>query len=107
MSRAVEITNDQEEQIFIDNNPRALIFFGSIKCSHCRNMVPVIDKMSLEYPSIAFGHVEVTNVDVENVNGVPVFVGYLNQVPIEVIEGARPEKLKTMLESLRDSGVQY
>jgi thiol-disulfide isomerase/thioredoxin len=94
-----EITNFQEHQSFINNNNKAIIFFGSIACSHCRNMVPVINQMANKYETVAFGHVETTQVEVENVDGVPVFVGYKIQAPIDVILGANPDKLERMIQT--------
>lgn len=75
-NRVIEITNFNEHESFIANNEKVVLFFGSIRCPHCRNMGPVVEKMAEQYPTVAFGHIEVT--EVENVNGVPVFVGYKN-----------------------------
>lgn len=99
MSRVAEITNFSEQESFIANNERAVLFFGSERCGHCRNMVPVIERMTTQYPSVAFGHVEVTRVKVDNVNGVPVFVNYLRKVPVNVIIGASPQELTSAIET--------
>ena len=94
-----EITSDYEEQQFINTHDRAVIFFGSQRCPHCRDMVPVIQDMIGKYPSVAFAHVEVTAVEVENVNGVPVFVGYRDRNPVDVIVGARVKAVTQMIET--------
>jgi thiol-disulfide isomerase/thioredoxin len=98
-NRVIEITNFNEHESFIANNKRAVIFFGSIKCGHCRNMVPVVGKMAEQYPTVAFGHIEITEVEVENVDGVPVFVGYKDQIPIDMVLGASPKTLTNMIET--------
>jgi len=98
MSHVVELTDFSQQESFIATNPRALIFFGSNSCGHCRNMIPVIERMTSIYPTVAFAHVEVTNVKVNNVGGVPVFVIYLSTVPVDVILGASPEDLSSAIE---------
>lgn len=92
-----ELTSDYHEQQFINTHERAVIFFGSERCPHCRDMVPVIHDMARKYSSIGFAHVEVSEIEVENVKGVPVFVGYRNQNPVEVIVGARVKALTEMI----------
>jgi thiol-disulfide isomerase/thioredoxin len=61
-------------------------------------MVPVFNDMASKYNNVAFGHVEVTKVDVDNVNGVPVFVGYKNHQPVDVVLGANSRSLTDMIE---------
>ena len=98
MSRVVEITDFTDQESFIAKNKRAVIFFGSDRCSHCRNMIPVINRMVSQYPSVGFAHVEVTKVKANNVNGVPVFVIYLSEVPVDIVLGASPGSLSESIE---------
>lgn len=98
MSRVVNITNSDESDAFIARYPRGIIFFGSIRCPHCRTMTPVYENLADKYKSVGFGHVETSKVEVDNLDGVPVFVGYKNGNPIETVIGARPEALITMIE---------
>lgn len=99
MSRVLEITNLQEHDSFIANNDLAVIFFGSDRCQHCRNMVPVVENLADQYPSVAFAHIEVTKVKVENIKGVPAFVGYKMGNPVDIVIGADPEQLIDMIET--------
>lgn len=99
MSRVVEINSVEAQNSFITNNSRALIFFGSNKCNHCRSMVPIFDKLSKKYTSVAFGHVEVTKVKVENLVGVPVFVAYKDHGPIDSVLGSKEQAIIKMIES--------
>ena len=99
MSKVAEITNATENNSFIANNNKSVIFFGSMMCSHCRDMIPVVEDLANEYPSVKFAHVEITEVDVDNVDGVPAFVGYKNHNPIDMVLGASPEKLRKMVET--------
>jgi thiol-disulfide isomerase/thioredoxin len=99
MSRVFEITNFDEHEAFIANNDKAVIFFGSRGCPHCRNMVPIIEEMANKYKTVAFAHIEVSEVEVENVDGVPVFVGYRMHVPVGVVLGASPNKITNMIET--------
>lgn len=99
MSHITEITNDQEHDAFIANNTHAVIFFGSYKCHHCQSMTPIYQKLSDKYPQIAFAHVEVTKVHVDNLDGVPVFVGYRDHVPVDTVLGVDERALINMIET--------
>jgi len=93
-----EITNIEENDAFIANNPAGVIFFGSSSCPHCTRMVPMYKELYKKYPSVAFAHVEVNKVEVDNIKGVPVFVGYKNHVPVDSVVGESPESLIEMIE---------
>lgn len=95
----MEITNYPEHEEFINKNERAVIFFGSNQCGHCRHMVPEIEKMRAQYPTVNFAHVEVTKVRVNNVGPVPIFVNYLRGVPVDIVLGADPKKLSQSIET--------
>lgn len=100
MSHVAEITNYDQQTSFINNNPKGIIFFGSSRCHHCADMIPVVQDLSQKYPSVAFAHVETTKVKVDNVDGVPVFVAYKSSVPIDVLVGADDEKLRDIVHIL-------
>lgn len=100
MSSVTEITNVNEQTAFINGHDSCVIFFGSIRCHHCRDMNDVVADMAMTYPKVAFAHVEVTKVKVANVDGVPVFVGYRKQTPVDVVVGADPEALIQLVSSL-------
>jgi hypothetical protein len=93
MSRVVELTSHIEHDNFIENNKKCVIFFGSKNCGHCSSMVPFTEDLALKNPNIKFGHIEITKVNTENINGVPVFVIYENKLPVEVVLGANKKKL--------------
>jgi len=99
MPRVTEITNFNDHESFIHNNDRGVIFFGSEGCHHCHNMGPFVEELSEKYPNVAFSHVEVSSVDVDHVNGVPVFVGYKLHEPIDVVLGANKKSLVSMIET--------
>lgn len=100
MSNSVtEITNFDEHESFIANNDRAVLFFGSIVCSHCRAMAPIVEKLSKYYPTVKFAHIEVSEVKVENVEGVPVFVGYKYKTPVGKVLGSDQKMLINMIET--------
>ncbi|CAH6418458.1 Hypothetical protein HVR_LOCUS162 [uncultured virus] len=99
-TRIVEITDLQEEAVFTGNNPLAVIFFGSIRCSHCRSMTPVYEKLSNKYLRVAFGHVETSLVEVDDLDGVPTFVAYKQGTPVNKVLGAGERALINMIESL-------
>ena len=98
MSHVIQITNSKESDNFIANNLRGVIFFGSVRCPHCRTMAPIYEELANKYTSTAFAHVETSEVEVDNLDGVPVFVAYKDRKPIDTVIGARPEALTTMIQ---------
>lgn len=102
MSRVVELNSVDDETSFINDNQRCVIFFGSKMCGHCRDITPVYNEMSKKNRHIAFAHVETSKVDVDNLNGVPVFVGYISGIPDDerVVLGASERELDRMIKSM-------
>lgn len=102
MSRVVELNSIEEELSFIDRHDRCVIFFGSKMCGHCRDITPFFSEMSKKYPSIAFAHVETSKVEVDNLNGVPIFVAYVSRMTKDeyIVLGASEKELTRMIKSL-------
>ena len=100
MPSVVEITNGPEHDSFINQNQRAIIFFGSDRCGHCREMASVYQQLTRAYPSVAFAHVEVSRVKTENIDGVPVFVGYSNGGYVDTVLGANKKELLSLITKL-------
>ena len=97
MSGVRELNSAQDFDAIIANNRIALIFYGSAKCGHCKSITPFVAELVTRYPSVAFGHVEVTKVKVEGIDGVPVFVVYKDQKPVDKLVGADQEGLVKLL----------
>ena len=87
-----EIGTYQELQRFIEINKNVVVFIGSLKCGHCRNIHPEIVKLTPKYNHIKFVHIEVSKFDrMEKLNisqGVPVFDFYKNGIYNSRVEGA-------------------
>ena len=87
-----EIRTYQELQRFIEINKNVVVFIGSLKCGHCRNIHPEIIKLTQKYNHIKFVHIEVSKFDrMEKLNisqGVPVFDFYKNGIYNSRVEGA-------------------
>lgn len=99
VTQVIEITNFPQQQKFISDNDRAVIFFGSSHCGHCGHMAPIYEGMPAKYPTVKFAHVETTRVKTQNINGVPVFVHYLRGEPVGVVLGADPKQLSKTIET--------
>ena len=97
MSTVREITHMAEHDAFIKNNPSAVLFFGSNRCGHCKDITPFFGQLSKQYPNVAFGHVETTRVKTEGADAVPVFVGYKNGRPLPPVLGADEQGLKALV----------
>ena len=102
MSRVVELNSSDDEHYFIQDNDRCVIFFGSQGCHHCHDISPIFNEMSQRYPHIAFGHVETSKFNVDNLAGVPTFVGYTSGRPNDdhIVIGANKKALARMVESI-------
>ena len=75
MSKPIEITNENFEEIVLKATDPVLIDFWAPWCGPCRMMGPIIDEIAEETPSIIVGKV---NVDDEtelatkyNINSIP------------------------------------
>lgn len=93
-----EIVTKEDHDNFISNNNSGIMFFGSHKCPHCRDMVPVINNMAKQYPNVKFSHAEVTKLTTEDLHeGLPQFIAYKNHRPVDRVLGADPEGIINMM----------
>ena len=99
-----EIVTYQELQRFIEINKNVVVFIGSSKCGHCRNIHPEIVKLTPKYNHIKFVHIEVSKFDrMEKLNisqGVPVFDFYKNGIYNSRVEGADLDAIINKINSL-------
>jgi len=99
-----EIKTYQELQRFIEINKNVVVFIGSLKCGHCRNIHPEIVKLTPRYNHIKFVHIEVSKFDrMEKLNisqGVPVFDFYKNGIYNSRVEGADLDAIINKIQSL-------
>lgn len=102
MSRStmIEIQSLEQYNEVIHSYERCLVFFGSEMCSHCQEIKLLVYQLVRKYPSIKFIHVEVTKVHVDNLNGVPIFVGFHQGTAIDKVEGANQKELINLLNIL-------
>ncbi len=100
MSAIRELRNKNDEVDFIKSNPSCIIFFGSKTCGHCRNITPFVRDLAARYPRVAFAHVEVSEIKVEDVEGVPAFVGYKSHTYFDTLEGANRNALEKLAHDL-------
>ena len=99
-SNIVQLYNEKEHDDFIRKNNRSVIFFGSQACGHCRQITPVVQKLANNTKNVVFGHVETNILDVVNLAGVPTFVMYYNQEPIDMVIGANESALSQSVTNL-------
>ena len=95
-----ELTS-RDAQLQLMQSPKCVIFFGSAHCGHCMKMGPIFSQLASQYRNTAFGHVEVSNLKVDNLGpGVPVFVFYRNGEPFDKVVGADEKQLRAKLAQL-------
>lgn len=103
----VEITDLTSYDKFISTNKKCLVFFGSERCPHCRNIKPKINQLVNQYPNVKFCHIEVTN-ETYNIipsqyqqSGLPLFICYKDTVLVDTVIGGDEGAVIKMIENLR------
>lgn len=95
-----EITGGTDLDNFTAAHPRAVVFYGSVNCGHCRAITPLVQQLAKEYPTVSFAHCETSVVKVDGLEGVPTFIGYRDNRPIQRVLGAEQDELVQMVISL-------
>jgi thiol-disulfide isomerase/thioredoxin len=95
-----EIASVEQYDDFVHRNNKCLVFYGSENCGHCQHIKPVVYQLVKQYPGIKFAHVEVTKVHVDNLDGVPIFVGFRKGTGVDKVEGADQKALMHLLDNL-------
>lgn len=101
MSIVSEITNLSDHDTIIATNPRVIVFFGSSRCTHCKSIYPLYYQLAQQHPTVKFTHVEVTAVPVDNLSGVPTFVGYKNGNTVDLVVGELPDRLNDLVNTIK------
>ena|SRR3990167_5154170 len=96
----VEVKSSSHHDEVISKNPKVVIFFGSKNCGFCHRMKPVVDDMSKNNREVVFAHVETTKIPTDNLEAVPIFVGYRNGTPSGKVRGADVQQLQTLVREL-------
>jgi len=96
----VEVKSLSHHNEIVSNQPSAIIFFGSKRCGYCEKMKPVVSDMAKNNRKITFAHVETSEIPVDNLEAVPIFVGYKNNQAVDVVRGADIKKLQQLVGNL-------
>jgi len=102
----IEINDSYNYNKFLTTNEKCVVFFGSQKCPHCRNITPIIKNMVNQYPKIRFCHIEVTMQTANLIpnqykqSGLPVFLFYKNNILLDDVIGANEQAISLMIEQL-------
>lgn len=97
--RYLSTLEDQEN--FIAANRKAVIIFSVSWCGHCKAMKPLVSESERKYPNIAFACIE--DGDVEEIQGYPTTVGYINGISHYQVLGENREEFYDMLKSLNNN----
>lgn len=101
----IEISDANSYNKFLLTNKKCVVFFGSEKCTHCRNIKPSIKIMVEKYPDIKFCHIEVTNKTSDIVppqyrnSGIPLFLFYENNTLLDNVIGEDETGIIQMIEN--------
>lgn len=92
---------------FISSNKNGVIFFGSEKCPHCRNIKPYIQDLEIKYKQATFKHVEIKSENQKMIPsqckdkngewGLPLIVFYKNGKISNYVMGANREEINNMI----------
>lgn len=99
-STMTEIISVEQYDNFVHKNNKCLVFYGSEGCGHCQHIKPKVYQLVKQYPNIKFAHIEVTKVHVDNLDGVPIFVGFHDGTAVDKVEGADEHALIDLLNNL-------
>ena len=94
------ITDADHEDALINNTSKLIIFYMSNNCGHCLNIKPYFEELSDEFPEIIFAQLDKDKIKVQNLVGVPTFVGYINGQAKSPVIGADKIKLVALINSL-------
>ena len=100
MPSILEITNCGQHDQLIDGGGPVVIFFGSQYCGHCLTIKPHVVKLAAENPNVKFGHIEVTELQCNNISGVPAFVAYKDKQVAGTVVGADKSGLSNLVKKL-------
>jgi len=91
------LTTSEQQSSFISNNINSIIYFGFPSCKFCIAITPFVNSLIPKYPNIAFGYVDISTVNVENIRGAPTFVFYKNGMPFNLMTGTDKNKLLNII----------
>ena len=107
--RSIVTTLSDEKSVekFRIINAKSILYFTATWCPPCKTISPIYDKMSDEFPSVAFGKVDVDDnadaaIDFE-ISAVPTFVLFEGEQAKAKFSGADAGKLKEMIMELDDN----
>jgi thiol-disulfide isomerase/thioredoxin len=92
-----DINSSEQENVFLANNAKVLMFYGSVNCGHCRNIKPFIENLSRTVPGLSVGYVECSRIKTENIEGFPTFVYYRNGQYVGTVVGANRDEVMRMV----------
>ena len=103
--KMLEITNLTNYNKFISTNKKCIVFFGSERCPHCRNIKPLVEEMVKKYPNVKFCHIEVSGETADIIpqkyktSGLPLFICYNNNLLVDVVIGEDQEGIVEMIQN--------
>lgn len=100
MPSILEIKNCGDHDKLIDAGGPVVIFFGSKNCGHCHTIKPHVVKLAAENSNTKFAHIEVTELQCNNISGVPAFVAYRNGQVAGKVVGADKAGLSNLVKNL-------
>ena len=106
--KAVVMTTSEQWRSFLKTNSArlAVVDFSAKWCGPCRMIAPKFAEYSQQYPDVAFGSVDVDDMDQAviqdcDVSSMPTFQFYKHGEIIDEIVGADPNKLKQLIEKYK------
>jgi len=106
MGKAIEVNDDNFEQIVLKSETPVLVDFWAAWCGPCRMVAPIVEELAEEYE----GRVKVAKVDVDRnqktasqygIMSIPTLLIFKNGAPVSNIVGFRPKAdLKRSLDAV-------
>ncbi|EAS66808.2 hypothetical protein DDB_G0294489 [Dictyostelium discoideum AX4] len=102
MSKVIHVTSNEELDKYLQHQ-RVVVDFSAEWCGPCRAIAPVFDKLSNEFTTFTFVHVDIDKVNthpiVKEIRSVPTFYFYVNGAKVSEFSGANEATLRSTLEA--------
>nr|AAA33260.1 thioredoxin [Dictyostelium discoideum] len=102
MSKVIHVTSNEELDKYLQHQ-RVVVDFSAEWCGPCRAIAPVFDKLSNEFTTFTFVHVDIDKVNThpigKEIRSVPTFYFYVNGAKVSEFSGANEATLRSTLEA--------
>ena len=97
-------TGEECQQLWETENTVLVFKYSAVWCRPCRDMTPIFEKYSQEYPNFKFAEIDVDKCNWSgptNISSLPTFEFWLNKKLLHSFSGKNEQKLANILQNLK------